>query len=142
MSKWYCSHVLLIQSTDTAYTPKTLDELIFAAGEGMAESLDEHSSYYSDDEITEQHQDLDSWSIGSGIEVNQALIVVGVKPNGSASKAGLMIGDQIVALNGTSVLGYSPYNVGRIIKNAMGSQVVFDIKRMSKQCDTKQQNTH
>ena len=24
----------------------------------MAESLDEHSSYYSDDEITEQHQDL------------------------------------------------------------------------------------
>ncbi|MDC7676935.1 S41 family peptidase [Asticcacaulis machinosus] len=91
------------------YVVETDDKkLIEAALEGMLSSLDPHSNYLPAEDFTDLKEKTRGSYGGLGLEVQSedgAVKVVTPMDDTPASKAGIMSGDYITAINGTSILG-------------------------------------
>ena len=76
-----------------------------AAMKGMLASLDPHSQFMEPDDFRDMQDDTRSRFNGLGIEVsikNGLLTVVTPMEDTPAAKAGILAGDQILKINGTS----------------------------------------
>ncbi len=85
-----------------------LDSLQGKAIEEIMNELDPHSVYISPAELKEANEDLAGNFEGIGIEFNifnDTVNVVYVIPGGPGEKAGLRAGDEILAVNDTSLAG-------------------------------------
>lgn len=100
---------------------------------GLVSALgDPHSDYYTAEESEEFLSSLDSELEGIGAELNEedGRIVVVTPLKGSPAKAaGLMIGDQIVAVDGEEVIGEDMFEVISKIRGEKGTKVVLTIFR-------------
>src|SRR2546427_7422472 len=80
-------------------------DLVTAAMKGMLSSLDPHSQFMDPNDFRDMQDDTRSRFNGLGIEVsskNGVLTVVTAMEDTPAAKAGILAGDQILKINGTS----------------------------------------
>ena len=100
------------------------DKLTDYALAGMIEGLDDpYASYVNGSEATDLNEELDGSYVGVGIEItvkNSNIVVVSVKDDSPASKAGILVGDIIYSLDGKK---YSHEEIDDLIKDIKGSQI-------------------
>ena len=112
---------------------KTDAELVRAAIQGMVETLDPHSEYYTPDQFRAFQADLTGQFGGLGIEINMGdngLVHVVTPIDGTpASEAGVLAGDYISAIDGEPVLGMTIDEAVSLMRGEPGTDVTITIER-------------
>ncbi|MEI5907338.1 S41 family peptidase [Bacillus spongiae] len=115
------------------FTELEREALVEGAINGMVESLDDPYSDYLSVEEAEQFDEVISSSFeGIGAEIqskNGFITVVSPIKGAPAERAGLKPNDQILAVDGESVQGYSTTEAVTIIRGEKGTDVVLTIQR-------------
>ncbi|WP_335871683.1 S41 family peptidase [Bacillus sp. 2205SS5-2] len=115
------------------YTDIETETLINGAINGMVESLDDpYSDYMSVEEAEQFNQVISSSFEGIGAEIqskNGFITVVSPIKGAPAEKAGLKPNDQILAVDGESVQGFSTTDAVMLIRGEKGTEVVLTIQR-------------
>ena len=107
-------------------------DLVQAAVEGMVQRLDPHSMILRPDVYRSMRDDTTGEFDGVGLEVSQVadgIVVVAPLADSPAERAGILAGDRIVAVDGTSTKEMPLGEATRRMKGAAGSQVVLSIER-------------
>ena len=84
------------------------DELQDMAIDEIVARLDPHSEYLRPNQALVQHEALEGSFEGIGIEyyiLNDTLMTVGIIPDGPAQRAGMRVGDKLLAINGDTIAG-------------------------------------
>lgn len=111
-------------------------DLIYNAIDGMMNALDEHSVYFPPEEYERFKKKRNTWSIGVGIQVNQERVITEIVPEGPASIAGLMIGDQLSQINGVSLQDWSLGQIRTAFKQEKGTSIDVEVLRSFKPYQT------
>lgn len=119
---------------DLYYEELDEEELITNAINGMLEEInDPYSTYMSPEEVEAFNERLlgDYQGIGSEISISDNGNVMIYNPfDGSPAKAaGLIFGDEIIAVDGENVEGQTTLYVSSLIKGVAGTDVVLTITR-------------
>lgn len=114
-----------------------LDSLEGGAIQEMMTELDPHSVYFPPVQLKEANEDLAGNFDGIGVEYNvfsDTVNVVYVIPGGPSEKAGLLIGDKIVAVNDSSLVmkNIPTSRIKEFIRGERGSTAVLKIIRDGK----------
>jgi carboxyl-terminal processing protease len=107
-------------------------DLIYAAMKGMLASLDPHSGFMDPDDFKDMQDDTRSRFNGLGIEVsvkNGLLTVITPMEGTPAAKAGIISGDEILKINGTSTEKMELQDAVYILRGAPGQKVTLTILR-------------
>jgi carboxyl-terminal processing protease len=106
--------------------------------DAMLNSLDPYTNYYSEAEIEGWRALTEGKYNGIGADFNKGeeFVFISIISDGSpAQKAGLKVGDKIVAVDGKSALNRSTDEVGDILKGATGTDVELTIARPEANAD-------
>jgi len=106
--------------------------LIYGAIRGTLATLDPHSSFMEPEQYAALKSEARGEFGGIGVEVElrpEGVLIVERFEEAPAIRAGLRIGDHIVAVDGTSVKGLSLPEVVRRIKGRAGTRVVLTVRR-------------
>jgi carboxyl-terminal processing protease len=111
----------------------TGEDRVYGATRGLVQSLgDPHSEFFDPEEGKKFQEDIQGNFGGIGAEIgvkNEQVIVVAPLKNTPAEKAGLLAGDAILAINGTSTDGMTVDEAVQRIRGPEGSTVVLNILR-------------
>lgn len=108
------------------------EELIEGAIRGLFYNLDQHSQYYSQDELNELLEFTSGDFVGIGVYitiVEENIEIVESIEGSPAYKMGLRTGDIILEVDGESVEGLTLDEVSKLIKGEEGTCVKLKIKR-------------
>jgi carboxyl-terminal processing protease len=108
------------------------EELDRAMVDGMARSFNEAHTYYMPPEIfSQQMAELQNRSryAGVGIQMSQDLIVTDVFEGSPAEGAGVMPGDQLIAVNGESIEGMTSAETSTRVRGEPGTPVTLTLRR-------------
>ena len=117
------------------YIDQPVDEELMMQGaiRGMMESLgDQHSSYMDPDQYRQANIPLDGGYEGIGAWVDatgEYLTIVSPMPDSPAEKAGLLPGDQIIAIDGEDMTGIDGSLVIRKVMGPAGTPITLTIFR-------------
>ncbi len=107
--------------------------LVYGAISGMLDALgDQHTSYMDPDAFTQANIPLDGTyeGIGAWVDPNQEYLTIISPMSGSpAEEAGLLPGDEIVAVDGDDMTGIDGNLVIRRVLGPAGSKVILTIRR-------------
>lgn len=106
--------------------------LIEAAIEGMLESLDPHSTYLSPDRFQDMQVSTRGEYGGLGMEItlrDDLITIVSPYEDTPAGRAGLQPGDQIIAVDGSSIVGFSTDEAVDLMRGPVGEPVTITIAR-------------
>jgi carboxyl-terminal processing protease len=109
-------------------------DLVTAALKGMLSSLDPHSQFMDPNDFREMQDDTRSRFNGLGIEVtirNGLPMVVSAMEDTPAAKAGILSGDQILKVNGTSTERMELQDVMNVLRGPVGRKVTLTLIRPS-----------
>src|SRR5438477_6475323 len=109
-------------------------DLVYAAMKGMLASLDPHSQFMEPDDFRDMQDDTRSRFNGLGIEVsskNGVLTVVTPMEDTPAAKAGMLAGDQIVKINGSSTEKLELQQAVNLLRGKAGQKATLSILRPS-----------
>src|SRR5438045_4677973 len=109
-------------------------DLVYAAMKGMLASLDPHSQFMEPDDFRDMQDDTRSRFNGLGIEVstkNGVLTVVTPMEDTPAAKAGILAGDQILKINGTSTEKLELQQAVHLLRGKAGQKATISILRHS-----------
>src|SRR3954466_10789564 len=109
-------------------------DLIYAAMKGMLASLDPHSGFMDPDDFKDMQDDTRSRFNGLGIEVsvkNGLLTVVTPMEGTPAAKAGIVSGDEILKINGSSTEKMGLQDAVNALRGKPGQKVTLTILRPS-----------
>ncbi len=114
-----------------------LDSLEGRAIQEMMGELDPHSVYLPPVDLKAANEDLAGNFEGIGVEFNifnDTVNVVYVVTNGPSDKAGMLIGDKIIKVNGVLLAGktYEADSIKKYIRGERGSKAVLQIIRENK----------
>jgi carboxyl-terminal processing protease len=117
------------------YYVDTVDSktLISAAINGMLSKLDPHSVYIPADQIPSIEESFRGDFEGIGIEfqvVNDTLTVVSPISGGPSEALGIMAGDQIIKVDGKSIIGITNEQVRKKLRGKAGTKVEVTILRI------------
>lgn len=124
----------LFKEVNAFYVDEVEPEKIIKVGiDAMLASLDPYTNYIPEEDlgaysmmITGQYA-----GIGSMIGVINGKIMVTMPNEGfPAANAGLKIGDEVVAVNGTDVKGKTTAQVSELLKGAAGTEVIVSVQRI------------
>ncbi|OUN26011.1 S41 family peptidase [Pseudoflavonifractor sp. An85] len=109
-------------------TDADLNQAVDKALDGLVEGLGDRWSYYLDPESYQSTLESRANNyVGIGVTVTydreDGLLVQGVTENGPAQQAGVVAGDVITHVNGTSVAGDARYEATNLIAGEEGTQV-------------------
>ena len=109
-------------------TDADLNKAVDQALAGMVEGLGDRWSYYLDPESYQSTlENRANNYVGVGVTINyereEGLLVLEVVEDGPAHKAGVVAGDVITHVDGTSVAGEARYQASNLIAGEEGSQV-------------------
>jgi carboxyl-terminal processing protease len=107
-------------------------ELITSAMKGMLSSLDPHSQYMDPNDFRDMQDDTRSRFNGLGIEVsmkNGLPTVVAPMEDTPAGKAGILSGDQILKINGTSTDKMELQDAVNLLRGLPGQKVTLTLLR-------------
>ncbi len=110
----------------------TTEQLIDAAYRGMMDALDTHSYYMDADELADYNSGLSGSFVGVGmsiVEKGDFIEVLAPIADSPALAAGIMAGDLIIAVDGTSIKGKSIDDVVSLIKGEIDTPVSLTIER-------------
>jgi carboxyl-terminal processing protease len=107
--------------------------------EAMVGSLDPFTNYFAESDI-ERYRILQEGS-ASGVGLSfrmteERIIVSDVAKDMAADKAGVKIGDQLIAIDGRSLQGRSTEDVDYLLRGAAGSTVEVTIRKAGANTDT------
>ncbi len=108
------------------------DDIITALYDGFFEILDDYSIYFTKEEYQEFATDMSGSFGGIGVQITQdkdKLIVAIPLPGTPALKAGIKTGDEIISVNGQSVVGFTTTQASNLIRGEVGTVVKIGIKR-------------
>ncbi|RPD51446.1 S41 family peptidase [Paracnuella aquatica] len=111
-----------------------LGSLQDSALEGLMNNLDPHSVYIPAKNFGEANEDLVGNFDGIGVEFNifsDTVHILYVIPEGPGDKAGLQVGDRIIAVDDSSVVSKTmpSEDIRRMIRGKAGTKVDLTIKR-------------
>lgn len=114
-----------------------LDTLEEGAIQQMMNGLDPHSVYIPASSLKEVNEDIIGNFEGIGVEFNifyDTVHVLYVLPNGPSDKAGLQVGDRILKVNETSIVGKSiaSEEVKKLIRGPRDSKITLTILRANR----------
>ena len=118
-----------VDSKKTSY-----HDLIYAAMKGMLASLDPHSQFLDPDDFKDMQDDTRSRFNGLGIEVsvkNGLLTVITPMEDTPAAKAGILSGDQILRINGSSTERMELQDAVNVLRGVPGQKVTLTVLRPS-----------
>ena len=104
--------------------------LIYAALKGMLSSLDPHSQFLDPNDFKDMQDDTRSRFNGLGIEVsvrNGVLTVITPMEGTPAAKAGIVSGDQILKINGTSTERLELQDAVNVLRGRPGQQATLTV---------------
>ncbi|WP_202707559.1 S41 family peptidase [Sporosalibacterium faouarense] len=123
----------MIKTMESKYVDDIdLDELTEAAIRGMFDSLDEHSSYYNEEEFNELFENVSGDFDGIGVyivEEDDFVTVVTPIQGSPADKAGLKAGDKLASVDGQYIEGYTTDQAAKLIKGPSGTAVRIGVIR-------------
>ena len=110
------------------------EQLVKSAANGMVASLnDPYSAYFTDEEYQRYISSINGAYDGIGVLIGQptedGAEILDVYEDTSASEAGLLAGDFIVAVDGTGVSGLTLEEISTLIAMGNGEAVKLTIKR-------------
>jgi carboxyl-terminal processing protease len=110
------------------------EDRTYGAIRGMLSTLDDDYTSFSEPTIAEILRTDASGSfegIGAFVALNEEdiLEIAQVFEDSPADQAGLQAGDQILAVDGESIIGYGVYDAISLIRGPEGSQVLLSIQR-------------
>jgi carboxyl-terminal processing protease len=102
----------------------------------MLEKLDPHSSYIPAEELSEAQSAINGSFVGIGIRfqmVKDTLNVVSTIPGGPSEKLGILPGDQIIGVEGTSIagVGMKTNDIRGKLMGDLGTKVKIEVRRKS-----------
>ncbi len=103
--------------------------------EALLKSFDPYTVYYPEDEIDDFLQMTTGKYQGIGIilaEINQTHRITFIEENSPAHRAGLGIGDQILAINGTRLQDTPDTEPAVLMKGAAGTNVNIEVLQVGK----------
>jgi carboxyl-terminal processing protease len=109
-------------------------ELIYGAINGMTEAVGDtgHTSFLTPEERATRSNDLSGQYVGIGVRIDTAEdglpLVIGVFPDSPAEKAGLEVGDEIVAVDGKPTTGHTIEDVVTWVRGEAGSSVKVTVR--------------
>jgi carboxyl-terminal processing protease len=109
-------------------------DLVTAALKGMLSSLDPHSQFMDPDDFRDMQEDTRSRFNGLGIEVaikNGLPTVISPMEDTPAARAGILSGDQILKINGTSTERWDLQDVINHLRGAPGQKITLTLIRPS-----------
>jgi carboxyl-terminal processing protease len=112
--------------------PVSDETLIKNSIDGMLTGLDPHSGYMDAEGFREMQEEDEGEFVGMGIEViqeNGLIKVVSTTDGTPASKAGITVGDIIIALNGKMLQGMSLDNALAQMRGAPNTKITLTIQR-------------
>ena len=98
--------------------------------EALVDMLDPYSGYFTEDEFEDYINAVDLTSVGIGIvieKVNTGILITQLIDGGSAKKAGLVVGDIITTVDGTSTVPMTIEQASALIKGKENTQVAVTI---------------
>lgn len=110
----------------------SLEELIHGAVRGIFDSLDPHSSYLSAEMYDDLKVEIQGEFGGIGIELSirdRELIIVAPIEGTPACRAGILAGDQIIAINGKATRDVDMMQAVRLLRGEVGEPVELTILR-------------
>ncbi|MFN2474933.1 MAG: S41 family peptidase [Chthoniobacterales bacterium] len=116
-----------VDSKKTSY-----HDLIYAAMKGMLASLDPHSQFMDADDFKDMQDDTRSRFNGLGIEVSvkaNLLTVITAIEDTPAARAGIISGDQILRINGSSTEKMELQDAINVLRGVPGQKVTLTILR-------------
>jgi carboxyl-terminal processing protease len=117
------------------YVDQPVDDVALMRGaiEGMMEALgDQHSSYMDPEEYQQANEGLEGSYEGIGAYVDtttEYLTITSPIPGSPAEKAGLLPGDQIIAIDGEDMTGIDAELARRKVLGPAGSTVILTVWR-------------
>jgi carboxyl-terminal processing protease len=105
-------------------------DLIYAAMKGMLSSLDPHSSFMDPGRFQDMQDDTRSRFNGLGIEVavkDGILTVVTPMEDTPAAEAGILAGDQILKINGSSTEKLGLQDAVEVLRGEPGQKITLTI---------------
>lgn len=108
------------------------DKASAKAIEGMLQSLDPHSVYFTVDEAKNNDESFDAKYQGIGIQydvIDGYINVISVIPGSPSEKVGISAGDIIVEINGESAYGITNSEVPRKLKGPKDTMVEVGVNR-------------
>lgn len=113
-------------------------KMAYAAINGMVDSLGDtgHSRFETPEQYAQENNDLNGGStVGIGIYLSgggsQPIIITATIPSSPAAKANIKPGDEIVAVNGTSVRGDTLDQLHNLVTGKAGTPVTLTLVRPS-----------
>jgi len=109
-------------------------DLVTAAMKGMLSSLDPHSQFMDPNDFRDMQDDTRSRFNGLGIEVsmkNGLPTVITAMEDTPAAKAGILSGDQILRINGTSTERMDLQDAINVLRGPAGAKVGLTLLRPS-----------
>ena len=109
-------------------------DLIYAAMKGMLSALDPHSQFMDPNDFKDMQDDTRSRFNGLGVEVamkDGVLTVVTPMEDTPAAKAGVLAGDEILKINGTSTEKLSLQDAVDVLRGEPGQKITLTILRPS-----------
>ncbi len=124
---------LVIQDINMLYQyDLNQDDIIKSLYDGLFSILDDYSVVYTEEEYQSFDEQMSGEFGGIGVQITldkNKIIVSSPLPNSPALKAGIRSGDEIVAVNGQSIIGFNTSQVSKLIKGEIGTVVNVEIKR-------------
>lgn len=110
------------------------EKLIGSAINGMLKELDPYTVYYSEKEVGELKMLTTGKYAGIGsvirLHTDRNVVVIAEPYEGfPAAKAGLKIGDEIIAVNGTDTRGMSTDKVSDMLRGEAGTKLTVTVER-------------
>lgn len=108
------------------------EDLVNGAIRGMFETLDPHSTYFSEEEFNDFMSDISGEVVGIGVQIEKkddGITVVSPIEGTPAYKTGLKTGDKIVSVDGTDITGYTADKAATLIRGKEGTKVKIGVKR-------------
>lgn len=110
----------------------TDEQLIEGALKGMFNTMDPYTTYYTPEEANSFLSDMGGTYEGIGVmmeKINDYIVVAKVFQSSPAEKAGIIQGDIIVEVDGTSIVGASTDEAGSLIRGTAGTKVILGVIR-------------
>ncbi len=108
------------------------DKLIYGSIRGMTDTLDPHTMFMPPEIFNEMKIDTKGEFGGLGIEItvkDDKLIIVSPFEDTPAFRAGILAGDEIVAIDGKEIKGLSLMDAVRMMRGSIGSKIHLSIMR-------------
>jgi carboxyl-terminal processing protease len=110
-----------------ALSEEAIDKAVF---DGMTGALDRFSRYATPDEARDQRAARDGFGgIGVTLETSGDFNITAVSEQSPAQKAGIKVGDKIVAIDGIPVAGRQAIDIIHQLRGPIGSVVALTIAR-------------